>query len=179
MKCFQLNRFMNCINASWTVLMQNSSKPNVNFFDISSEPNMYELFSSEPSNLQNSNDILLCGRAREQGGPRRRWRWAWRRSRCAAWTQRWLRKRSARCQGRRGGGAGARRGPTNGRGGGQCGVEVPVEEERAHGVDLAAVREVVGEVPTLTRRRWRHGAGRGGGVGMRVAGKMIVARVRV
>jgi hypothetical protein len=85
----------------------------------------------------------------------------------------------ARCQGRRGGGAGARRGPTNGRGGGQCGVEVPVEEERAHGVDLAAVREVVGEVPTLTRRRWRHGAGRGGGVGMRVAGKMIVARVRV
>jgi hypothetical protein len=44
--------------------MQISSEPNVNFFDILSEPNIYELFSSEPRNLQNSNDILFCGGGR-------------------------------------------------------------------------------------------------------------------
>jgi hypothetical protein len=41
-----VNHFMNCINASWTILMQISSEPNVNFFDISSEL-FYELFSSD------------------------------------------------------------------------------------------------------------------------------------
>jgi hypothetical protein len=46
MNCFQVNRFMNCINVNWTVLMQISSEPNVNFFDISSEL-FYELFLSD------------------------------------------------------------------------------------------------------------------------------------
>jgi hypothetical protein len=41
MNYFQVNHFMNGINASWIVLMQISSEPIANFFDISSE-----LFSS-------------------------------------------------------------------------------------------------------------------------------------
>jgi hypothetical protein len=126
MNWFQVNHFMNYINASWIVLMQISSEPNANFFDISNEPNIYELFSSEPHNLQNSNNILLCGGGRESRGPRRWWRQARRRSERMVWTQR----RSVRCWGGRGGGAGAWRGPGDGRGGSRCDVEVPTEEER-------------------------------------------------
>jgi hypothetical protein len=50
-----------------------------------------------------------------------------------------------------------------------------VEDERECGVDPPAV----GEAPMLTRRRWRCGGRRGGGVGARVAVELIVARVRV
>jgi hypothetical protein len=110
--------------------MQISSEPNANFFDISNERNIYELFSSEPRNLQNSNDILLCGGGRESRGPRRWWRQVRRRSRCVMWTRRRSEKRSAWRRGGRGGGAGARRGPDDGRGGSRCDVEVPTEEER-------------------------------------------------
>jgi hypothetical protein len=48
--------------------MKISSEPNPKN-GIPSEPNIYEMFSSEPRNLQNSNDILLCGGGREWGGP--------------------------------------------------------------------------------------------------------------
>jgi hypothetical protein len=143
--------------------MQILSEPNANFFDISSEPNIYELFSSELRNLQNSNDILLCGGGREWGGPRRRWRQVRRRSECmvwtrqrsrkqssavlrrtqrrsrrVAWTRRWLGRRSAWHQGSHGGGAGARRGPVGGRGG------------------VGADSAVVGEAPTWRWARRRN-----------------------
>jgi hypothetical protein len=42
MNCFQVNHFMNCINASCIVLMQISGETNLNFFNISSE-----LFSND------------------------------------------------------------------------------------------------------------------------------------
>jgi hypothetical protein len=84
-----------------------------------------------------------------------------------------------RPRGRRGGGVGARCGPSSGR----QGVNVPVEEERVRGVDLVAVSET----SLWTRQRSMRcqrgpdygGDGHGGGASTLVAGEIIVARVRV
>jgi hypothetical protein len=128
MNCFQVNHFMNCINASWIVLMQISSEPNdffltfqvnlifMNCFQVNCATYKIQTRSYCVEEGENGEDLDGGGGGHEEG-------------------------------------AGAQHGLGDSWGSSRRGVEVDTKEERACGVDQAAVGEAVGAVSRFLRRR--------------------------